>query len=134
MTQKYFFSVTSLARLNSTNNPLLIDIFKEAIKQSPIDFGIPAYGGGRTQAEQNHLYAIGRTIELDKNPVTWTLNSNHILINGVGYAVDFYPYVNGHAVWNNHDYFEKIARHIQFIAASKFNNQLDWGYDLWGKD
>jgi hypothetical protein len=31
----------------------------------------------RTSGRQAYLYSIGRTAELDRSPVTWTLDSNH---------------------------------------------------------
>ena len=118
----------SLRRLKDIE-PVLIDILKESIKYSPYDFGIPIYGGKRTLSQQKQIYSIGRTKELHRKPITWTLNSYHM----TGKAFDIYAYVNGKASWDL-KYLEPIARHIQSVAMDCFKVKLHWGYDLWGKD
>ena len=123
-------------------DPVLISIIELAIKTSPYDFGIPAYGGKRSDEEQIDMYAKGRTTEElmkkgifnvdgqpDKRKVTWTLNSYH----KSGKAFDIYAYVNGGASWSM-KYMEPIARHLQKIALEEFGVELEWGYDLWKKD
>ena len=124
----YRLSNRSLRRLEGVD-PLLIDILKESIKTSPYDYGIPMYGGFRTSEEQKQMYAIGRTKELHRSPITWTLNSYHM----TGKAFDIYAYVNGKASWDL-KYLEPIARHIQSVAMDCFNVKIEWGQDLWGKD
>jgi len=114
-------------------NPSLIEIIKEGITNSPFDFGIPKDGGRRTKERQKEIYAIGRTVDVHKPKVTWTLNSRHIeQSDGYGYAFDIYAYVNGKASWSM-KYLEPIARHLQGVAKSK-GIDLEWGQDLWGKD
>lgn len=121
---------------------VLIDVLMEGIKDSPYDFGCPEFSGLRTDPQQIDMYAQGRTTkELIKKgikgvegrpnerKVTWTLNSYH----KTGKAFDIYAYVNGRASWDL-KYLEPIARHLQKVAMDKFCLELDWGYDLWGKD
>ena len=136
----YRFSKRSLERIEGIN-PILITILKEAIKDSPYDFGIPRDGGFRTFQRQAELYARGRTTnELiekgivgiegrpDKSRITWTLKSYHM----TGNAFDIYCYFDGRASWDM-KYLEPIARHL-IKVASDYGIILNWGYDLWKKD
>ena len=136
----YKFSKKSLERIEGIN-PILITILKEAITDSPYDFGIPRDGGFRTYQRQAELYARGRTTnELiekgivgiegrpDKSRITWTLKSYHM----TGNAIDIYCYFDGRANWDL-KYLEPIARHL-IEVASKHGVILNWGQDLWGKD
>ena len=70
----HYLSARSRSRLDGIDK-VLIDIIEEAIKTSPYDFGIPQYGGMRSDAVQKEMYAQGRTKPGRK--VTWTLNSYH---------------------------------------------------------
>jgi peptidoglycan L-alanyl-D-glutamate endopeptidase CwlK len=126
-------SKRSRKRINGIH-PVLIDIIEEGIATSPYDFGIPAYGGARTHKDQRDLYAIGRTVQKHLKPVTWTLNSKHLINRktGYGHAFDIYAFVNGKASWDL-KYLEPIARHLQKVAKRK-GSDLQWGQDLWGKD
>ena len=119
----YYLSMTSLARLNKVE-PILIKIFKKAIRNSPIDFGIAS--GKRTTAEQQALYALGRT--KPGKIVTYLDGVNKKSYHQSGKAVDVYAYVNGKADWSS-KYYEPIARHIQQVAKEKFNTDLTWGGD-----
>lgn len=119
----YAFSSKSTERMKGVN-PELITIFNEAIKNSPIDFGIPADGGLRTQERQFELF-------LDPNTETlcdgYEVLSNH----QSGNALDFYAYVNGKASWNK--------RHLSMVAGvimttakrlkkeGKISIELCWG-------
>jgi peptidoglycan L-alanyl-D-glutamate endopeptidase CwlK len=109
--------------------PVLIDVLLEGIKDSPFDFGIPEDGGLRTDQDQLDMFAIGRTVQLHRDPVTWTLNSYH----KTGKAFDIFAYVDGDASWDM-EHLEPIARHLQKIAMEMFCIKLQWGFDLWGKD
>ena len=121
---------------------VLIDIIETGIKDCPYDFGIPKFGGNRTDRDQERMYALGRTTKQleakgvyevegkpNKRKVTWTLNSYH----ESGNAFDIYAYVNGGASWDM-KYMEPIARHLQKVALEQFCVELEWGFDLWGKD
>ena len=136
----YRFSKRSLERIEDIN-PVLITILKEAIKDSPYDFGIPRDGGFRTYRRQEELYARGRTTEQliekgvvgiegrpDKSRITWTLKSYHM----TGNAFYIYCYFDGRASWDM-KYLEPIARHLIKVAAD-YGIILNWGYDLWKKD
>lgn len=114
--------------------PVLVSVFAEGIKTCPYDFGIPATGGLRTDQDQIDMYAIGRTVQKHRKPVTWTLNSNHkAKADGFGHAIDLYAYVNGKASWNM-KYLRPIANHLKKFAKEKYGIDLEWGYDLWKKD
>lgn len=119
----YKLSERSLDRLKGVK-PILIEIVEEAIKESPYDFGIPAFGGLRTADEQNGLY-MKRVSKCDgfKN------KSNHqAKADGYGHAFDIYAFVNGEASWNK-KHLESIAIHIKKVAKEKFNVELEWGGD-----
>jgi len=114
--------------------PLLVEIFTEGVKTCPYDYGIPKAGGLRTDQMQVEMYSIGRTTQKHRKPVTWTLNSNHKAKgDGYGYAVDIYAYVNGKASWNM-KYLKPIATHLKKFAEENYDVELEWGFDLWGKD
>lgn len=121
----YRLSNTSRGRLDGIDK-VLIDIIEEAIVNSPYDFGVPEFGGMRTDEEQEDMYAKGRT--KPGRIVTWTLNSYH----KTGKAFDIYAYVNNKASWDL-KHLEPIARHLQEIACI-YDVELHWGHDLWGKD
>lgn len=103
-------------------NPELIVIFTEAIKNSPIDFGIPGDGGLRTADRQFELY------QNEKSKCDGELTiSNH----QTGNALDFYAYVNGEASWDK-VHLAMVAGVI--IATAKRLNkegktsiELTWG-------
>lgn len=116
----------SLSRLQDVET-VLIAIVVEGIIDSPYDFGIPRYGGKRTVKEQIEMYAQGRTKK--GRIVTWTLKSYH----KTGRAFDIFAYVDGRASWDM-EHLEPIARHLQKIAKDRYNINLEWGFDLWGKD
>ena len=124
----YKLSNTSRKRIEGIE-PVLIDIILDGIKDSPFDFGIPNMGGLRTDEDQIKMYAIGRTSQMKRNPITWTLNSYH----KTGKAFDIFAFVNGVPSWKM-EHLEPIARHLQKIALDKYCIKLDWGFDLWGKD
>tara|TARA_R110002153_G_scaffold152782_2_gene304502 strand:- start:1478 stop:1873 length:396 start_codon:yes stop_codon:yes gene_type:complete len=121
-------SKISLNRLEGIE-PVLIDILLDGIKTSPYDFGIPKFGGLRTEEDQIKMYAIGRTTELHRSPVTWTLNSYH----KTGKAFDLFAYVDGKASWDL-KYLGPIAKHLQKVAMDLYCVELQWGQELWGKD
>jgi len=99
--------------------PILIDIVNEAIKESPYDFGIPSFGGLRTEEEQHYLF---------NKKVSKCDGYNKKSYHQTGKAFDIYAYVNGKATWDK-KYYEPIARHIQKVAQFKFGIVLTWGGD-----
>lgn len=112
----YKLSSRSLGRLEGIE-PILIEIVKEAIKNSPFDFGIPPFGGLRTAEEQQGLHMKGVS-QLDG----YTKKSYH----QTGKAFDIYAYVDGKASWEV-DHLTPIADHILCVALEKFGIELTWG-------
>lgn len=111
----YSFSKTSLERLDTTD-PRLQHIFKEAITDSPIDFGIPPYGGKRTVEEQQELFKDGKSRADGVNKKSY---------HQTGKAVDVYAYVDGRASWDE--------KHLTLIAGHVLGTAKRLGYDLeWG--
>ena len=119
-TMKNFkLSRRSLDRLECVK-PLLIAIIVEAIQTSPIDFGIPQFGGVRTANQQNVLF---------KNKKSKCDGFHKKSYHQSGKAFDIFAYVDGKASWNE-EYLTTIARHIQKVALDKYDVRLQWGGDF----
>jgi peptidoglycan L-alanyl-D-glutamate endopeptidase CwlK len=114
-------SQRSLDRLIGVE-PILISIVKEAIKESPYDFGIPPFGGKRTADEQHGLF-LKKVSKADG----YVKKSYH----QSGKAFDIFIYIDGKPTWDK-KYYPKVARHIQKVAKEKFDVSLVWGGD-WTK-
>ena len=82
--------------------------------------------GNRTQAEQNALYAQGRS--RPGNIVTWTKRSKHI----GGNAVDFAALVNGKINWDT-KYYPEIVNAFK-KAAAELKVGIEAGYDWKTRD
>ena len=133
--KKYSFTQTSLDKMKKVH-PKLVEVMKEAIKNSPFDFRIT--DGARTAEEQNALYQLGRSKSGRKvtNCDGYKAKSNHqIKSDGYGHAVDIFPcgvYENGvyRKFTSDEGYDDKklrlIANHILAVAKSK-NINVEWG-------
>jgi peptidoglycan L-alanyl-D-glutamate endopeptidase CwlK len=122
----YKLSKTSRERLIGIK-PILIEIIEDAIKTSPIDFGIPQDGGLRTAHRQNAMYAQGRT-DKSKPIITNADGFKKLSRHQSGEAFDIYAYVDGKASWDI-GHLTAIARHLQSVAKSK-GVELEWGGDF----
>lgn len=124
----YNFSKRSFERMQGVH-PELIMIFTEAIKNSPIDFGIPGDGGLRTAMRQREMH-LDPKIETKCDGIID--KSNHqIKPDGFGYALDFYAYVDGQASWNEH-HLSMVAGVImaaanRLLKEGKISHKLYWG-------
>lgn len=104
----------------------LVRVVELAIKLTSVEFVVAQ--GARTQAEQDELYAQGRTKPGPK--VTWTRNSRHI----GGFAVDLAPVVNGAIEYDNNGklgLWPRIAEAMK-TAAAELSVPITWGGD-WKK-
>lgn len=106
---KFKLSQRSVNKLEGVHEDL-VKVITEAIKTSPIDFGITS--GLRTVTEQQKLVKEGKSR---------TMNSRHLS----GHAVDVVCYFNGKVTWE-WKYYELLAGHILGVAA-KLNIPLIWG-------
>ena len=122
MAKTYRLSKRSLSRLEKVS-PLLIAIFVEAMIDSPHDFGIPQYGGFRTDTDQNILYKKG---------VSQRDGYKKKSYHQTGNAIDIYGYADKEATWNK-DILESIAKHIMKVARDRYDITLTWGGD-WDGD
>ena len=125
---KYKLSERSLKNLVQIH-PDLVKIMKEAIKNSPVDFTIT--DGLRTTAEQQALYAKGRTVAGTRVTNADGLRSksyHQAKSDGYGYAVDLYPYHSGSVQVNDDKSLKVIATHIKAVAKSLGIN-IEWGGD-----
>lgn len=110
-------------------HPDLVLVMTEAIKTTPIDFTIT--DGIRTTAEQQRLYAQGRTTpgKIVTNTDGVRKKSNHQPhTDGYGYAVDLYPYRYGSVQVNDANGLKIIAEHIKLIANA-LGVKIQWGGD-----
>lgn len=91
-------------------HPDLVRVVNEAIKITPIDFGITC--GTRTLAQQRVLVATGKS---------QTMNSRHL----TGHAVDVVAMIDGKASWEMKDY-KTIALAFK-RAAKSIGIPIKWG-------
>ena len=110
----FSFSKASLDKMSGVNSKL-VNLMKEAIKNSPRDFGITE--GIRTLKRQKELFVQGKTK---------TLKSYHL----TGKAVDIAVWINGEVTWN-FKYYKEVADHIKEVAK-KLGYVITWGGD-WEK-
>lgn len=127
------FSRRSLDNLKNVH-PDLVKVMTEAIKDSPCDFTIVC--GLRTTKEQQEIYAKGRTKPGPK--VTNADGVRHLSNHqdeadgkkdGLGSAVDLYPYFDGKVQVNHKDTIPKlkiIAAHIE-ATAKRLGIDIEWG-------
>ena len=116
-------NAASLKKLAKVN-PDLIKVCERAEQICKQRFEIVQ--GNRTQAEQNAIYAQGRT--KPGKIVTWTKASKHI----GGRAIDFAALVGGKINWNTRYYPEIAAAFKQ--AAKELKIGVEWGGDWKTKD
>ena len=123
----YKFSRRSINNMAGIH-PTLITILLEAIKTSPVDFGIPNDGGVRTAEQQNALFKK----EVSKCD-GYNHKSNHQVSTGEKYgkAVDFYAYINGSASWDK-THLAMIAGHILGTANRLYNDGIITQELVWG--
>jgi len=111
----YKLSSTSLERLEGVT-PVLLQLIVEALKYSPIDFGIPEMGGIRTPDEQMFLFKEN----LSKCDGVKVLSKHQS-----GRAFDIYAYVKGKASWD--DVHLAMAAGAILTTARRMNIKIKWG-------
>jgi len=111
----YKLSQRSLKRLKGVDKRL-VSIVKEAIHNSPYDFGIAWMGGYRTAEMQNDLYSAQKS-KCDG----YKKKSKH----QTGLAFDIVVYKDGVITWDSNT-FSDVADHIMYIATTK-GVTLTWG-------
>lgn len=117
----YRFSETSRKRLQ-TCHPDLIAIFEEAIKRSPIDFGIAE--GQRSIEDQQKYFREGKS-KIDGITKKGKHNYNPSL------AVDIYAFFSGKASWDK-DHLCVIAGVVIAVSDILYeggatDHRLRWG-------
>lgn len=122
------FSESSLSNMQGVHSDLVL-VFKEAIKFSPVDFGVPKMGGMRSAKDQHDLF-----LRLVSKCDGYKIKSKH----QSGMALDFYAYVNGRASWEKH-HLAMIAGVIMATAEilleeGKITHRLIWGGTFGSKD
>ena len=114
-------------------HPNLVKVITEAIKDTPVDF--TCTDGVRTTAEQQALYAKGRTKAggiVTKVDGVIKKSNHQIKADGFGHAVDLYPYVDGRVDFNDDgEHLTAIATHIK-ATARRLGIKIGWGGDWKG--
>ena len=128
MRRNYQYSRSSQRKINSTH-PMMQEVCARAIQIANTrmlhvpDFGISS--GLRTTAQQEAVYAIGRTVDVNKPTVSNVDGVNDISSHQTGKAVDIYCYVNKKT---NYDLVNLIAvASCFFQAAAELKVELNWG-------
>ena len=112
------FSKRSLNNLIGVH-PKMVQLMKEAINDTPIDFVITE--GVRTAVRQHQLFKEGKS-KCDG----YTKKSNHqVKADGYGYAVDLYPLP---IQYSNAKPYIELSKHIKSVA-NKLNIKIRWGGD-----
>lgn len=111
----WVLSKNSLKRRDGVDQRL-IEINDLALTISPIDFGIPEYGGVRTDEEQADLCDRG----LSKCDGTFKRSKHQDKK-----ALDFFAYVDGKASWDKGHMTIVAAAHFQ--AACILGYRIEWG-------
>jgi len=107
----YSFSQRSKDRLKGVH-PDMVKVMQEAIKESPLDFGITE--GLRTLERQKELFEAGKS---------QTMNSRHLK----GFAVDIVIFIDGKANWDLKNY-RIVTDHIKSVAK-KLGVPIQCGID-----
>ena len=94
----------------------IIEVAMLALVISPIDFGIPKYGGLRTTEQQQKLFDDGAS-QLDG-----TIKKSY---HQSGMALDVFAYVDGKASWNEFHLTTIAAAMLE--AANRLSVPLRWG-------
>jgi peptidoglycan L-alanyl-D-glutamate endopeptidase CwlK len=115
-------------KILSTVRPDLQRVIRRAAELSTVPFAVVS--GNRTQAQQDHLYAQGRT--RPGMVITWTRNSNHMGGGAIDFsAVDDNGKPTNHLkhTWNT-TYYRPIAETI-LAAGKELDIPVEW--PLWRK-
>ena len=114
----YKFSNSSLSRMAGIDDRLK-RVANRAIELSRIDFGVPMYGGLRSEQDQNYLFSTGKSKADGYHSLSY---------HQTGLAIDVYAYVDGSASWDNLHLAMVAAAMLQ--AANELGIPLEWG-GLW---
>lgn len=121
----YYLGTKSLKNLKGVR-PDLVELVKETIKISPVDFTIIYNGGLRTASMQMKLYKEGASKINGR-----TVKSKHQKQDdGFGWAVDLVPYISGGPRWEWPPIY-KIAGCMAYKAV-EMDIDLRWG-GVWDK-
>lgn len=122
------FSTSSVKNMEGVY-PEIVTIFKVALEDSPIDFGVPKDGGVRSAESQNEMF---NDPDVETQCDGYESISNHQeKDDGWGYALDFYAYVDGRASWDK-VHLSLVAGTIlstanRLLREGKVSIRLKWG-------
>jgi len=106
-------------------NPKLVEVIRQALTITPVDFGVLDLGGIRNAAQQHSLYVQGRFGNPGKTVTDKSGAPGDESVHQSGNAVDLVPFMNGAPTWN----WEFIFPVIQSVAlaARAEGVSLRWG-------
>ena len=113
---------TSKARL-ATCHPRIRYWIKEAIKTSPLDFGVVC--GYRSKDEQTSAYANGKS----NAPYGASLHNFMWGDKPCSLAVDVMPYADGDYLWHDDIAIKQLYDHLM-LTADRMGLRLIWGGDF----
>ena len=106
-------------------DPRLIEVAYEVLCHSPIDFGVPNFGGLRTLKDQQELFnRVPRVTKADGIKS----KSKH----QSGKALDVFAFVNGKASWD--EVHLAIIAGVFLATANRLGYKLTWGGTFGSKD
>lgn len=109
------FSTRSEERMKGVD-PRLVELMRNALALSPIDFGIPEFGGLRTAADQLRLFNDKKS-KAD--------GTKHKSYHQTGKAIDVFAYINGQASWN--DVHLAMIAGVVLAEAKRMGLKVTWG-------
>lgn len=122
--KEFEFSINSLINMKGIDDDLY-KLMKLALSRSPIDFGVPKYGGLRTVEDQQHLY--NQTPRITK--ADGIIKKSY---HQTGKAVDVFAYVNGKASWDD-EHLALIAG-VVLSCAKELGLNVTWGGTFGSKE
>ncbi len=109
-----------------TLHPLIRESVTDLINEADteLDIKLRVTDAFRSFKFQDEKYKIGRTIELNRSPVTWVKGGYSA--HNYGLAIDIVEIIKGQPQWENPLW--------NMIANLLHKYEFDWGFELWKKD
>lgn len=108
--------------LESLWQPMALKVSRVLFEMRSRGYDPIVFEARRSIARQEWLYGVGRSHDLKRKPVTWTLSSRHL----VGKAVDIVSKSRG---WNWLGFFGALqdeGRNVGLCGNGKEEDHLEW--------
>lgn len=130
----YKLSRSSRKNLKGVDKEIM-HLLEISITYSPYDFGIPKYGGFRSEDRQRELYEIGRRGKSSEKTVTNCDGKIKKSYHQSGFAFDIFIYDEHGACWDCTYKYKEVKEHI--FAMFDFAKNCGYFEDMkieWGGD